>query len=320
METRSKKQKRKGLMVSSSCYVLPHQRPDLPARFESLIDDTLTIVLEFVGKKSYRSFGGVNKHCREIYLNTKGMMKETFLYGYGPLSVIKDRANERIERMEENDDFLLYPVGKGVVLYNRRDVLAWALQERKNDVLKGICFVAAREGRFDLLNEVWENVEDWDDKEEETIIFESVDFCAAIHGKLKVFKWLDGKGLKIDKYWCVKTAAYRGHLHIIQWLQEEQGLELHEESLYTQALYTGQLRVMKWLREQKVDWDRWTFKFVAQEGTLDILKWLHNEGYPWPDDGVNDVDDVDDRVHEDEIEPEALGWLRANGYVDRIRS
>jgi len=296
-------------MVSSSCYVLPHQRPDLPARFESLIDDTLTIVLEFVGKKSYRSFGGVNKHCREIYLNTKGMMKETFLYGYGPLSVIKDRANERIERMEENDDFLLYPVGKGVVLYNRRDVLAWALQERKNDVLKGICFVAAREGRFDLLNEVWENVEDWDDKEEETIIFESVDFCAAIHGKLKVFKWLDGKGLKIDKYWCVKTAAYRGHLHIIQWLQEEQGLELHEESLYMYAINGKHLHVLKWLREQKVDWSEYNFTYAVEAGNLDIIQWLHKRGCPW---------DQNIHVNEEDLKPEVVEWCRANGYGDRL--
>lgn len=53
-------------------------------------------------------------------------------------------------------------MGKGVVLYNRRDVIDWLLQERKNDLLREICEVAAGEERTKVLDEVW--MEEEDDK------------------------------------------------------------------------------------------------------------------------------------------------------------
>jgi len=131
-------------------------RPDLPATFESLNDDTLTTVLEFVGDKCYRSFGGINKRCREVYLSSE-MTKETFLYGYAPLSRITDKIERAIEDYERAGEFdwkLRKRVGKGVVFYNRWDVLSWALQQRNKYVLNGICNIAAEEGRIDLLDEV----------------------------------------------------------------------------------------------------------------------------------------------------------------------
>jgi len=103
----------------------PVSGADLPAIFDSLNDDTLGLVLKFVGDKSYGSFGGLNKHCREVHLNTPGMRKETFLFGYAPLAVIIDRIEG-----EQTDWELHERVGKGVVLYNRRDVMDWAKQNQ----------------------------------------------------------------------------------------------------------------------------------------------------------------------------------------------
>lgn len=51
------------------------------------------------------------------------MTKETFLYGYGPLSVIKDKLNNRCSLSRCGVDH-------GVLYHNRRDVLDWALKEQ----------------------------------------------------------------------------------------------------------------------------------------------------------------------------------------------
>eukprot|EP00594_Rhizosolenia_setigera_P004061 CAMPEP_0178952854 /NCGR_PEP_ID=MMETSP0789-20121207/8086_1 /TAXON_ID=3005 /ORGANISM="Rhizosolenia setigera, Strain CCMP 1694" /LENGTH=274 /DNA_ID=CAMNT_0020634031 /DNA_START=46 /DNA_END=867 /DNA_ORIENTATION=- len=248
------------------------QWPDVPAIFESLNDDTLTTVLEFVGGKSYRSFGGVNEHCKEIYI-ASGMKKETFLYGYGPLSAIQDKIEEG-GRFHQN---LYEAVGKGVVFYNRSDVLAWALQERNNYVLREICNLASREGRIDMLEEVWDNIED----DDEEYIFRCVGSYAGRHGNLDVLEWLETKGLFFNIDWCAEEAASHGHLHIIEWLIEEQGLRLFG-GLYNSAIHGGgHLNVMTWLREQKVPWDTHTFVKAAEKGNLDILQWLHDEGCSW---------------------------------------
>eukprot|EP00594_Rhizosolenia_setigera_P012311 CAMPEP_0178957400 /NCGR_PEP_ID=MMETSP0789-20121207/10888_1 /TAXON_ID=3005 /ORGANISM="Rhizosolenia setigera, Strain CCMP 1694" /LENGTH=285 /DNA_ID=CAMNT_0020639635 /DNA_START=294 /DNA_END=1151 /DNA_ORIENTATION=- len=282
---------------------------DLPTRFESLNDDTLTTIAEFVGNKSYRAFGGLDKRCREIYLNTKGMKKETFLYGYAPLAVIIDKVNVIIEGTSPYLlRYVLSAVGGGVVFYNRNDVLAWALEDQNNDVLRGICKVAAGERRFDLLNEVFNNVDDREDKE---YIFLYAGENAAYGGKLEVLKWLDTKGLNIG-FRCVNAAACGGQLHILKWLREEKSLELYRE-LYCNAIGGGHLHVLKWLREQEVPWAEWTFKFAASEENLEILQWLHDEGCPWPEPWDDDV-----FVHEDNTKPEILNWLRANGYGERI--
>jgi len=304
METRSK---RRRLLDS---YVSP-PRPDLPAIFESLNDDTLTTVLEFVGRKSYRSFGSVNKRCREVYLNKPGMTKETFLFGYGPLSRIIDR----IERVGQHNYYtFLNSVGAGVVYHNRRDVMDWALEERKNGFLRAICRIAADEERFDLLEEVWSNVED--EESSRRCIFG--DFCqfAARHGKLEILKWFGTKVLYFSEFKCASQAAEHGHLDIIQWLREKQGLKLGGV-LYYGAIEGGHLHVMKWLKEKEVPFHERTFKCAAMKGNLEVLQWLHDEGCPWPKE-TEDEDELS--LHEDEIEPEIVQWLHANGYGDRIVS
>eukprot|EP00594_Rhizosolenia_setigera_P008295 CAMPEP_0178955844 /NCGR_PEP_ID=MMETSP0789-20121207/9855_1 /TAXON_ID=3005 /ORGANISM="Rhizosolenia setigera, Strain CCMP 1694" /LENGTH=153 /DNA_ID=CAMNT_0020637569 /DNA_START=274 /DNA_END=732 /DNA_ORIENTATION=- len=153
------------------------------------------------------------------------MTKETYLYGYGPLGAIKDRIERsnieyRELEMESGNGVSFYDrevfhgVGVGVVCYNRRDVMDWAVGEKDKQVLQGVCYVAAREERFDILVEVWNNFEDDEDNGE---IFESVDDSAALYGKLNVLKWLETKGLYFFKEHCACKAAEGGQLHILKW-------------------------------------------------------------------------------------------------------
>eukprot|EP00594_Rhizosolenia_setigera_P007047 CAMPEP_0178952808 /NCGR_PEP_ID=MMETSP0789-20121207/8058_1 /TAXON_ID=3005 /ORGANISM="Rhizosolenia setigera, Strain CCMP 1694" /LENGTH=301 /DNA_ID=CAMNT_0020633975 /DNA_START=104 /DNA_END=1006 /DNA_ORIENTATION=- len=291
-------------LVSVSPYVSLRPRPDVPARFESLNDDTLTTVLELVGDKSYKSFGGLNKRCKEVYL-TSGMTKETFVYGYAPLSVIRDTVTSSYAGRYAT------AWGEGVVFHNRSDVMVWALEERKKMVLRAICDVAAEEGRLDILKEVFNNnIDDGDIR----FIFGGVNTHAAQGGKLNVLKWAENKELRINKRCCAEKAAEKGQLHIIQWLREKKGLELFG-GLYNKAIdgdrfivmkrQGGHLHVMKWLRENKVPWNDWTFYRAALYGNLDVLQYLHDEGCPWP----RSV-----QINEEEVTPEVIEWLRVNGY------
>eukprot|EP00594_Rhizosolenia_setigera_P018063 CAMPEP_0178964670 /NCGR_PEP_ID=MMETSP0789-20121207/15811_1 /TAXON_ID=3005 /ORGANISM="Rhizosolenia setigera, Strain CCMP 1694" /LENGTH=205 /DNA_ID=CAMNT_0020649481 /DNA_START=163 /DNA_END=777 /DNA_ORIENTATION=- len=205
------------------------------------------------------------------------MTKETFLFGYAPLSVITDRY----ERDGRYNWILREALYKGVLFYNRKDVLEWALEERNYRVLSRICCVAAEEGRIDLLYKVWNYIDDYEDDKEN--IFGGVGNNATNHGQLNVLKWLESKGFYIDKYECAAGAARGGYLHIIQWLKEEKALQLHGELYFYAIDGGGHLHVMKWLREQEVDWSEEAFPYAANKGNLNILQWLHDEGCPWPE-------------------------------------
>eukprot|EP00594_Rhizosolenia_setigera_P015404 CAMPEP_0178956140 /NCGR_PEP_ID=MMETSP0789-20121207/10047_1 /TAXON_ID=3005 /ORGANISM="Rhizosolenia setigera, Strain CCMP 1694" /LENGTH=231 /DNA_ID=CAMNT_0020637953 /DNA_START=249 /DNA_END=940 /DNA_ORIENTATION=+ len=230
------------------------------------------------------------------------MTKETFLFGYGPLSVIQDRY----ERSDDDEGGFIAYLCKGVLFYNRKDVLDWALQERNTYLLRKICFVAVEEERLDLLNKVWDNDNLEPDGDFE-YIFEEMDEYAAVCGKLNVLKWVEKKVPDIYEDTCAREAARYGHLHILQWLKEEKHLEL-DGYLYDKAINGSHLHVLKWLREQEVDWNLFTFTTAAEKGNLDILQWLHEEGCPW----LYHSDTY--HVRESRLKPEVIDWCRVNGY------
>jgi len=272
-------------------YIPP--RPFLPTRFESLNDDTLGLILKFVGDKSYATYAGINKQCREVYI-TSGMTKKTFLFGYGPLKAIKERYVRRGRFNQE----LKKRLAKGAILYNRRDVLDWILQHTY--LWTEICLVAAEEGRIDLLDKVCNSL---DVESVKTHVFGNGNHRYAARGKLNTLKWLETKGVSMNKERCAEEAAYRGHLNILQWLREEQGFKLYGDLYESVIIGRGSLHVLKWLREQACPWGEYSFKYAAEKGKLDILQWLHDEGCHWV--GL---------LRKDAVKPEVGDWLRVNGY------
>lgn len=101
-----------------------------------------------------------------------------------------------------------------------------------------------------------------------------------------------------------------GHIHILQWLREEKGLEL-SSTLYTCPM-RDKFHVMEWLKEQGCPWNEYcTFRDAAYNGNLDVLQWLHDAGCPWSE---NDYY----RALEWRLKPDVIDWLRTNGYSDKI--
>lgn len=267
--------------------------------FDTLNNDTIGLVLQFVGKKSYATFGGINQLCRNVYVASE-MPKETFLFGYAPLSVILDQCRDW---GWQTDSMLGNPLGLGVVHHNRNDVLQWALQEQ-HGILRGICEVAIEEGRFDILNKVSSNV----DKSflEELCYLGGLSRYATTLGRLGALKWMYNNGIvDQDSIDLAKEAASEGHLPILIWLKDI-GCNFDEE-VPSSAANNGHLHVLKWLREQRCPWNEWTFVRAVRSGNLDMLEWLKKEGCPWKEDGI---------YFEMFIRSGSDGetWLRDNGY------
>lgn len=183
--------------------------------FETLNDDTLGLILRFVGRRLYIPFGGINKQCNETYLKS-GLTKETFSCGYAPLSVILDKysgwdwgAGHRLGNA----------VGKGVIQHNRSDILNWALEEQHMCMMASICKVSVEEGRIDIVKKILSKVSD---NTNTNNIFGDLSRLAVRNGKLDMLKWLitNGNGFPTkDIAWCTREAARGGHLHILEWLK-----------------------------------------------------------------------------------------------------
>lgn len=101
--------------------------------FKRLNDDTLGLILKFVGKRSCYAYGAIKKRCRDIQ-HMIYIAKETFLYGYVTLSVTRGKYNKDVTRS----------VAKSVVLYNRR-----ALLMKHQNILRSTCSLALEKGRKD---------------------------------------------------------------------------------------------------------------------------------------------------------------------------
>jgi len=184
--------------------------------FDTLDDDCLDNVLEFVGKKCYGVFGLINKRCHEMFC-LKGLAKETFLFGYASLRFIQHRRR---------DWFYDVNVAKGVLQYNRRDIFNWILSDQTNDGynnLKWTCAKAIEASRLDILREVFQKKRANNNERQLEILrkyYYDPDLCdrAAQFGQLKCLKLLREN----ECGWCSRAwrlAKFHGHGHILEYLR-----------------------------------------------------------------------------------------------------
>eukprot|EP00594_Rhizosolenia_setigera_P007421 CAMPEP_0178953208 /NCGR_PEP_ID=MMETSP0789-20121207/8290_1 /TAXON_ID=3005 /ORGANISM="Rhizosolenia setigera, Strain CCMP 1694" /LENGTH=273 /DNA_ID=CAMNT_0020634439 /DNA_START=83 /DNA_END=904 /DNA_ORIENTATION=+ len=198
----------KKVRVSVSVASLP---PDVPASFDTLDDDCLGNILDFVGKKCYSVFGRVNKRCHEMFCS-KGFPKETYFYGYAPLHLILQREGKYYSGLS-----------KAVLHYNRRDVLEWILADDSEDGCRKpryLCYFVIRESRVDILCEVFDraNGQQLKDLRSHNNYF-ALCFEAAQHGKLECLKFLRENECEWDEdTWFDEKD--KGHEHILQYMRD----------------------------------------------------------------------------------------------------
>lgn len=180
--------------------------------FNSLNDDVLHRIHQFAGEKSYVSFGLSNKICNEMYVKYD-IPKETYI-GYAPLKTILSYVNKTKDGI-----YIHRGVGKAAVYYNRTDLLNWSLENKDEYILRGILYTASREGRQDILEKIFNHVND----EGALSGLKSVnEFCtaAARSGRLDTLRFLQSKGSPCSD-WAYAWARKEGHLDVMEYLSKD---------------------------------------------------------------------------------------------------
>lgn len=247
---------------------------DSPATFNSLCTDILSKIIGFAGR-SYTTVGIINKKCSRTY--TKNMIpKETYIFGYGPLSLIGERYVNR-----------QYFEAKSIIQYNRRDVLDWLIRRQNNDELERLFSEGARSGRLDILIEVFEN----SNVVVQSHIRKCIQLCpyAAEKENLKTLKWLRSRDVQWS--WAYASAAEGGSLEMLRWLNaEDLSVSSTELSL---AAERGDMEIMQYLLPENwfqcTDYDSsaWVCAGAACGGNLQMAQWLQEQGAEYESDYIS---------------------------------
>ena len=94
------------------------------------------------------------------------------------------------------------------------------------------------------------------------------------HNQTNIQEIID-KILLFTDYECLKKTRE---------LQSEYVKKCTEYNYIHIAAENGNLDNMKWLKEQGCPWDESTFDYAAKNGNLENMKWLKEQGCPWDDD------------------------------------
>lgn len=235
------------------------------SNFDSLNDDVKLHILKIFGIKSYSIFGSLNRKSNEIF-DELNIPKESFI-GLLPVSIIDHLYAWR--------KYSSTAIAKGVVMFNRRDLLDWSVEKQDIKVLKNICYEAAEEGKIEILEEILMKV---DESNLESLKSDAdICACAAFKGQLKTLKFLQTKNVTWD-YWTFSTAAEFGDITVLSWLYANQCP--WSELTCSRAAGEGQLHVLIWLREHNCPWNSFACKRAKKGGHHAVLRWLRENGCP----------------------------------------
>ena len=83
-------------------------------------------------------------------------------------------------------------------------------------------------------------------------------------------------GNKNDFIFIAEAAALGGHVHILEWIKQQDCVWKSEEVCSNAAL-NGHTDVLKWLKENECHWDVSICSNSAKGGHLNTLEWLMYE-------------------------------------------
>lgn len=290
-------------------------------KLDTLPDETLLIITEYVGKHScYLGFGAVNHRLNRLF-DTYGakLCKKTSFGGYAPFRdivkqcVIKVKSEEFYEKEYRTFPKICYQLADGIVSFNRRDLLQWALRVQNGIIFRVICERALKVRKLHILKKVWMNIIDSDllvymkekskyhcasaAKEGDldclrylheeigcNLIKEACSWAAAAAGNLDCLVYLHEHECEWSHRACT-LAARRGHLHCLRYLNEHGCKWIHEAC--TEAASYGQLDCLKYLHEHGCEWIHEACSRAARHGHLDCLIYLHEEGCEWNEDACS---------------------------------
>jgi len=128
----------------------------------------------------------------------------------------------------------------------------------------------------------------------------TINYNAACNGHIHILQYLhENNNLWSES--ASRGAAFGGHLKILKYLQANE--YPWAEDVCTHAAKNGQLDVVKYLCEEG-----WACFYAAKQGYFEILKYLHENGCPWG------TPYQDCYLQRKDWKADILKYLRENGY------
>lgn len=109
----------------------------------------------------------------------------------------------------------------------------------------------------------------------------NVVISAALHGHLDILKWVKNVDVNGDCKWnaaVFSRAAGTGNIEMLQWLYDNK--IPWNQCAPSWAISSNHLSAVEWLREKGCDC-RYTWEAAIHNKSLDTLKWLYNNEYPY---------------------------------------
>jgi hypothetical protein len=108
--------------------------------------------------------------------------------------------------------------------------------------------------------------------------------AAAAVCDLEQLKWLHQHGATLHRD-MLKYAARSGVVSIVDWLQQQQGIDMSCEAMRVAAQH-GHLHLCRWLHSAGCPWDNEACTAAVEIGCTDVLRFLHVNGCPWDDENI----------------------------------
>ena len=113
---------------------------------------------------------------------------------------------------------------------------------------------------------------------EEVWSCQKISASAAQAGHLHIVQWLHEQNIPSDSETC-KAAAHNGHLEVLQWCHTN-GFAWDSRTFFA-AAEGGHWPVLNYLFDNGCPWDLSSCSKAAGKGHLEVLKWLRSKGCPW---------------------------------------
>lgn len=261
--------------------------------FDSLIDDNLLHIFDYVGKKSYGGFGYINKRCNNIFNTQKNTPKKSCFYNCLNLEQLKQRA------LTLGISFMNIESARSIAQFGRFDFLDWWFEQHgdspSREVMAYLCSEIGRVGNVVFFRKVFDYLDE----------IHRFDRCVREEDILSC------RGKKRPDGLTILAGAARGKsLEILKWLQNERDFILHSSTCIT-AAGSGSLKVLKYTRLYSTCGlkKKACFLEALKSRCLPILKWIHKQMRE------SDLDDPDYIMHAAKCgDVEILDWLKENGF------
>lgn len=233
-----------------------------------LPSDIVKKIFDYVGKGNFCLVGPVSKE---------------FCYKYLTFDLIEEEFVHKMDFMQA--------IGRNKVTTPEAALTSFELAEHcllyaPVEFQKALCRKAARNGNQEIVTMAVKisdiNINDWIEDEDVEEITKKGDLDMLLH--------LEDNGLGLPSssylYRIVKSAAFNGHLNILQYFHKmKDTLDSYEQILYQHASEGGRLDVIRWGGRK-----RYAFNNVAacvnmavRGGNLDLVKWFREKNTPWND-------------------------------------